>query len=56
MRTNREMIATMKVNAGVRSTIAEAKVGELYAIPVYINVCSEQLAQRHHIHNQISRI
>lgn len=38
-----EMTASMKVKAGVRSTIAEAKVGELYPIPVYIKVCTQQL-------------
>ena len=36
-------MARMKVNAGVRSVMAEAKVGELYPIPKYINNCTQQL-------------
>ena len=37
------MMANMKVKAGVRSTIAEAKVGKLYPIPVNMKLCTEQL-------------
>lgn len=37
------MMASMKVKAGTRSVMAEAKVGELYLIPTYINICMEQL-------------
>lgn len=37
----------MKVNAGVRSVVAEAKVGELYPIPKYINDCTQQLKKKH---------
>lgn len=39
------MMASMKVKAGTRSVMAEAKVGELYLIPTYINICIEQLYQ-----------
>ena len=41
--THLEMRASMKVKAGVRSTIAEAKVGELYLIPVNMKLCTQQL-------------
>jgi hypothetical protein len=41
--THLEMIASMKVKAGVRSTIAEDKVGELYPMPVDIKVWTQQL-------------
>ena len=37
------MMASTKVKAGTRSDMAEAKVGELYLIPTYINICIEQL-------------
>lgn len=37
------MMASMKVKAGVRSTIADAKVGELYPIPVNMKFCTQQL-------------
>jgi len=40
---NLEKRAKMKVKAGTRSTIAEHSVGELYEIPVYINVCTTVL-------------
>ena len=36
-----ENMARMKVKAGVRSPIAEDRVGELYPIHVYIQVCIE---------------
>jgi len=39
------MMASMKVKAGVRSTIAEAKVGELYLIPVNMKLCTQQLSR-----------
>jgi len=42
-RKNLEIRANMKVKAGTRSTIAEHSVGELYEIPVYINVCTTVL-------------
>ena len=38
-----EMMASMKVKAGTRSVMAEAKVGELYLIPTNKNICVEQL-------------
>lgn len=35
--TNLEEIASMNVNAGVKSIIAEANVGELYLKPIFVN-------------------
>lgn len=35
----------MKANAGARSIIAEAKVGELYPIPKYMNICTQELQE-----------
>ena len=40
----------MKVNAGVRSVMAEAKVGELYPIPKYTNNCTQQLKKSSQSH------
>lgn len=37
------MIARMKVKAGVRLLIIEARVGELYAIPVYPRIRKKEL-------------
>jgi hypothetical protein len=41
--THLEMMASMKVKAGVRSTIAEDKVGELYPMPANMKFCTQQL-------------
>jgi len=37
------MMASMKVKAGIRLSMAVPSVGELYCIPAYSSICPEHL-------------
>lgn len=50
--TNLQIIASKNVKAGIRSDSTEAKVGELYPIPLYIHSWTLDLQIYKPTHNQ----